>query len=458
MRRGQFPVSSLPAWCGLNDVTFYDVEVAKVEDRGYGLVAERDLFNEDDNVEIPTLLTIPKDLVLCTEAVEEHARENKDFRQLLDVAGRQSARGDILLFLMAQLVLSSPDYTSGQGASTPWSQYFSLLPTDVPVPTMWTESELSLLRGTSLETAVAAKLAALTKEFDVIRAKTENIPQWYELLSIDEEITVSDWILLDALYRSRSLGLPKSGESMVPCLDLVNHSNSATAYFEETGKDEVALLLRSGSKVPQGSEVTIDYGTDKSAAEMLFSYGFIDEQSAAKSMVLRLESMDDDPLSKAKLHVFGAPPVLEIKDTDSGVPQWSAPFAYLMCLNQEDGLDFRVLQETDGTRHLRMFWQDIDITDQSDTIKDRIDKHELRQVFQLRTVMVVLEVLNQRISGIVASETIPGLARASVWHAAAHLKRVESELLERTLQELENQVSPSPSSSNLNPGIEPPAF
>ncbi len=42
------------------------------------------------------------------------------------------------------------------------------------------------------------------------------------------------------------LELPRSGESMVPCLDMVNHSAKPTAYYEENAKDEVALLLRPG--------------------------------------------------------------------------------------------------------------------------------------------------------------------------------------------------------------------
>lgn len=93
MRRGHFSPNDLPAWCVLNDVTFIDVKVADISGRGYGLVAERDLVNEDDNVELPTLLTVPRDLILSAEGVEEYAKENKNFRQLLDTAGHQVSTG-----------------------------------------------------------------------------------------------------------------------------------------------------------------------------------------------------------------------------------------------------------------------------------------------------------------------------------------------------------------------------
>ncbi|KAI0143944.1 SET domain-containing protein [Hypoxylon sp. NC0597] len=442
MRRGRFSLDDLPAWCVLNDVTFVDVKVANINGRGYGLIADRDLANEDENVELPALLAVPKDLVLSTEGVEEYAKENKDFRLLLNIAGHKSTRGDILLFLMGQLVLSSPDYNGGLGPSTPWTQYFSLLPSQVPTPTMWTEPELSLLKGTSLESAVSAKLTVLTKEFDDLRAKAADLPYWNELLSIDESITIQDWILLDALYRSRSLGLPKSGESMVPCLDLVNHSSKATAYFDENSTGDVTLNLRKGCTVSRGEEVTINYGRDKSPAEMLFSYGFIDSDSTSRSLVLPLEPLDDDPLAAAKLHAFGTSPKLELVEDENGIPHWSAPFVYLMCLNEEDGLQFRVLQETDGSRHLKMFWQDVDVTHAPNTVKDLIRGHELYQVFELRVITVILNIIQQQFQELSDSQGRAKAAesvREEIWQAVSHLKSLETSILEKSLRALDEQ-------------------
>ncbi|KAI0134546.1 SET domain-containing protein [Xylariales sp. AK1849] len=442
MRRGEFSLNALPAWCAFNDVNFIDVNVADVEGRGYGLVAERGLRNDHDNVEVPTLLTIPKDLVLSAEAVDEYAKVDKNFRDLLEATGHQSHRGDILLFLLVQLILSSPDYTGPKGVHSPWTQYFSLLPAQVPVPTMWTESEVSHLRGTSLESAVAAKLSALTKEFDELRAKCDDIPFWYDILCAEELVTIHDWVLLDALYRSRSLDLPRSGESMVPCLDLVNHSRAASAYFEEDQKDQVALLLRTGSAVLAGSEITIDYGQGKSAAEMLFSYGFIDADTPASSIVLPLEALDDDPLAKAKLHVFGATPTLRIEDAEDGIPNWAAPFIYLLCLNEEDGIRFGLLQEIDGTRHLKLYWQEEDVTDKAGEFENLISGHDLCPVFHLRAITVILETIQQQVGSLEAhhdTSRISGLARAEILQTALQLREAELDLLQRSLQALENQ-------------------
>ncbi|KAI0514567.1 hypothetical protein F5B22DRAFT_647606 [Xylaria bambusicola] len=415
---------------------FGPVNVGAIEDRGLGLITEIHLNNEND--ELAALLTIPRELILSAAGIEEYARESKDFRQLLDVAGHQSLRSDILLFLLTQLVLSSPDYKGGQGAVTAWTQYVKLLPTKVPVPTMWSEHELSLLRGTSLESAVSAKLATLAKEFSHIRDTISDLPQWTALVEADE-ITLRDWILLDALYRSRSLALPRSGEAMVPCLDLVNHSSPATAYFEESSEDEVLLLLRKDANVLKSNEITIDYGHDKSAAEMLFSYGFIDPVSTAKSILLPVEPMADDPLAKAKLYAFGSAPTLKITDNENGVPKWDAPFIYLMCLNDEDGLHFRVLQENDGSQDLRMFWQDTDITREAGTIETLIKGHELCQVFRLRAATVALQMIQQQVEILRKNSAPTGHERSHVVLAALKLRAIEKDLLERALEVLEQE-------------------
>jgi len=68
-------------------------------------------------------------------------------------------------------------------------------------------------------------MGALLREFETLREETADIlwcqNYWWE----DEVLQYSDWLLVDALYRSRCLELPKAGESMVPCLDLAvrNH-------------------------------------------------------------------------------------------------------------------------------------------------------------------------------------------------------------------------------------------
>ncbi|KAH8626373.1 hypothetical protein IG631_18391 [Alternaria alternata] len=68
-----------------------------------------------------------------------------------------------------------------------------------------------------------------------------------------------DWMRVDAMYRSRALEFPGTGDSMVPCVDMANHaSGDATAALYETdGNGNGLLLLREGKHVEPGEEVTI---------------------------------------------------------------------------------------------------------------------------------------------------------------------------------------------------------
>jgi hypothetical protein len=87
----ELPIDALPAWARLNDIAFIDIKVVNTEGKGYGVVCERKLSTEEGTFDLPTLLTVPHSLVLNGEAVNEYAKEDRNFRQLLDVAGHRVA-------------------------------------------------------------------------------------------------------------------------------------------------------------------------------------------------------------------------------------------------------------------------------------------------------------------------------------------------------------------------------
>ncbi|KAH8796774.1 hypothetical protein BGZ57DRAFT_920492 [Hyaloscypha finlandica] len=404
MHREKLLITALPAWCKLNDVNFLD---SRVEDlggsKGFGLVTERAL-NSKGTFDIPTLLTVPRDLILCAEAVEEHGKADQHFRRLLDAAGGKSLRGDVLLFLLMQMTIGSPNRSQNVGLSTAWTAYANMLADVVPVPSMWSEEERILLLGTSLETAVNAKLAALLREFEALREQTATISWCKKCWWDNEALQFEDWILVDAWYRSRCLELPGIGECMVPVLDMVNHSSQPNAYFEHTSSNGVSLLMRPNMVLEVDSEITISYGTSKSEAEMLFSYGFIDEQSTNKSLALTLEPFPDDPLGKAKKAVFAGPPLLRIY-VDQDEIKWECPFLFLMLLNEEDGLEFRMLQQTDGSRsQLKVFWQGSDKSDATETFESLISSHPLSDVFKLRAIALLQDRIRRQLERLYESE------------------------------------------------------
>jgi hypothetical protein len=387
----------------------------------------------------------------------------------------------VLLFLLVQTVLASRPSHADVGLSNPWTEYLKFLPETVLVPTLWTEDERVLLRGTSLEAAVAAKISALDAEFELIREKSSDIIAWNDLLWIEGvHVSFTDWIRLDALYRSRCLELPRAGESMVPCIDMINHSATPSAYYDENTKDEVVLLPRPGVGISKDDEITISYGDAKSAAEMLFSYGFIDPASSADSLVLPLNPFPDDPLAKAKLVAFGEAPKIHVarqgreegEEEEGGTSTstntsttnnnknepvgWTSPFAHLMCVNEEDGLEFRVLQQTDGARQLRVFWQEEDVTDRTSDFETLVRTHPLAAVLRLRVVTVVqggLQAQLERLASTSTSSAIPDAGAADADPVAGQerredcvrfatvLREIETKILEDAIEGLEGEVS-----------------
>ncbi|KAK4122411.1 SET domain-containing protein [Parathielavia appendiculata] len=436
------PIEDLPAWAHLNDVTFHSVKVTNTEGKGYGVISTRDIEATEGTPDVPSLLTVPHDLVLNAAAVDEFAKEDRNFRHLLDAIGHRGTRADVLLFLLVQTALVSRHGHPPVGVSNPWRIYLQFLPKSVPVPTLWNEDERLLLRGTSLEAAVDAKITALDAEFGLIQEKSSDIVSWNEILWHDGSVSFTDYIRLDALYRSRCVELPRSGESMVPCLDMTNHAVTPSAYYEESRNNEVILLPRPGLSISKGDEVTISYGDDKSAAEMLFSYGFIDPQSATDSLVLPLTPFPDDPLAKAKLVAFGQAPQIRVARDENGAIWWGSQFAYLMCVNEEDGLEFRVLQDTDGGQQLRVFWQQEDVTDRTSRFEEMVWTHPFSAVFRLRVVTVVQETIQtqlERLRSTTPPDSPSSLQHEDCFRMAMLLRQIETDILEGAIKTLEEE-------------------
>lgn len=77
------PVDTLPVWAAFNSVSFDGVNIGPLpgkEDRGSTVIAKRSLKGHDE----PPLMTIPRDLILSLDRIQEHAKSDSDFRAVLD--------------------------------------------------------------------------------------------------------------------------------------------------------------------------------------------------------------------------------------------------------------------------------------------------------------------------------------------------------------------------------------
>jgi len=330
-------------------------------------------------------------------------------------------------------------------------RYIKFLPEEL-LPTFWNSDERYLLTGTTLQPAVDAKLRSLQREYENLRNATENI-RWCSKYWWDNEnglLDFDDWRQVDAMYRSRALEYPGIGDAMVPCIDMVNHAadNETAALYETDDQSNAILLLRDGFEVKQGSEVTITYGDDKGACEMIFSYGFIDNAmiESAKEMFLGLEMPSDDPLGPAKLRVSTAAPGVKITDK-GGKVEWYSEFVWLIIVNEEDGLDFEILQTTDGSRELQISWKGEEMGDVT-KLRDILEKEVLWDVYRLRAAAIIQQRVESQLNTLrefnKEAETIEYGEGTSIrdrpFELAAKLHELENELVWKAGLSLEKEV------------------
>ena len=307
-----------------------------------------------------------------------------------------------------QITSSSAGIPVKIGASNPWAEYVKFLPSEYPLPTFWNEAERKLFHGTSLSPALEAKLKSLDREFTHLRESTKDIEwckYWWD--ADVGRLSFNDWKTVDAMFRSRALDLPGTGHAMVPYIDMANHASGegTVALYDTDANGNGILVLRDGKRLQVGEEVTITYGDEKGACEMLFSYGFIegnmhgedvdDDILSTREMFLGIDIPDDDPLKHAKRLAFDAPTGFRIFSRD-GDYEWEGPFVWLSCINEEDGLSFQVLQLNNGERELKAAWNVVEIQG-IQMLEKCLQTDPLWDIFQLRATVLVQNRIKRQI-------------------------------------------------------------
>lgn len=324
------------------------------------------------------------------------------------------------------------------GISNAFSEYVKYLPAQFPIPTFWDETDLSLLVGTSLHEALMSKVKTLNQEFSQLQKSTTSI-DWCQMYWWDSEcgrLTFDDWKQVDAIYRSRALDLPGTGHATVPVIDMANHASGekTTALYETDSDGNAILLLREGKRLTLGQEVTITYGDEKGACEMLFSYGFLESSVAsAKVLFLSLDIPDDDPLKLAKKAFFQSAPGFRVFERGGDV-KWEGCFVWLICVNEEDGLQFRLLQDHDGPKTLQASWNDQEIEEDTD-FKVFLEETPLWDVFQLRAITTLQSRVEEQLLQLeksksnVADVLESGVCNKSTTDSVMKLRDLEESLL-----------------------------
>ncbi|RDI83379.1 hypothetical protein Vi05172_g6509 [Venturia inaequalis] len=455
------PITSLQPWAQFNGISFNGITCTSIPNSGSGIVATRDLrsaSNEDASSEAP-LMIIPKELVLSLERVRMLALADRDLNEVLEAVGGfgRTTRGAIMIFLLTQATIAHPDLKETRiGTRTPFVEYIKFLPSE-RLPTLWSSDERYLLTSTTLLPATDAKLRSLQREFEEFHAATEKVTwcakTWWNAES-QVSLTFDDWKEIDSMYRSRALEYPGIGDAMVPGVDMANHKagRETKALYEADGEGNALLLLRGGGVVGKGGEVSITYGDSKGACEMVFSYGFIDRamfsNGDAGELFLNLEMMGDDPLAMAKKRVSTAVPGVKLTSHgESGKVEWFSEFVYLVIVNEEDGLEFKVLQTTDGSRELEVSWKGTPLPDIS-LLPSLLEVEELYPVFQLRAAAIIQARVEEQLNNMESfGEELQSVGfgegtgiREGVREMAVTLHRLEKELCRKASEALAREV------------------
>lgn len=330
------------------------------------------------------------------------------------------------------------------------------------MPTFYTDNEIDLLYGTSLDGALKQKFRSLDREYDLLREKTGNI-DWCSRVWWDDDtghLTFDDWKTVDAMYRSRALDMPGIGHATVPCIDMANHASGekTVAVYEGDGQGNAVLQLREGKKLIKGDEITITYGDEKGACEMIFSYGFLEDTMAtAEQIFLDLDIPDDDPLRMAKKMSCKDAPGFRLH-MESGEIGWEGDFLWWICVNEEDGLDFRVLQTNNGSRELRASWKGQELH-AGVTLRSVLSGEPMWDIFHLRAIVTLQQRVERQMMELQEGEAfVHGGASqsdvsADVLSLIVRLRELESALLEKAYGHFENQVCRDPSKSRRSAAL-----
>ena len=339
------------------------------------------------------------------------------------------------------------------GVQNPWIEYIKFIPDELTIPTFFTEDERKCLWGTSLEHHLAAKTKSLDREFAAFQNATKSL-DWCEPWWNSEHgcLTIKDWKIVDAMYRSRAMDFEEYGLCLVPVMDMANHSGLdafRAMYNIEESTHDACLSLEENKSVNAGEEITIMYGLYRGAADSVFSYGFIEEDlPTASSMFLGVNLPEDDPLALAKVSALDikngfkiyTPPTTE-------TPAWSSPFIWAMCINEEDGLKLQLEIVNDSEKRLRVTWKGQSIENQYD-LETHLRTDYFWDLFQLRAYTIVHERIEDEIRlrtqlfNRPAEEKRPRSIdeNSPVWSLAENLRKLELDLLRKAAEEFFQKV------------------
>eukprot|EP01018_Ginkgo_biloba_P038228 Gb_38065 [translate_table: standard] len=288
-----------------------------------GLVAQRNISPGEVVLEVPKKLWISMDTVNASEI------------------------GKLCQGLRPWVAISLFILREKSNLGSPWSPYLNILPETLDSPMFWSEEELAELRGTQLLSTVSGYKDYVENEF--LKVQKEIIVPNRHLFNF--AVTQEDFLWAFGMLRSRAFP-PLTGDNLalVPFADLVNHGFHITA--EEPSWErrqsglfsrQEALAVRSPVAFKSGEQVVMQYGMNKSNAQLALDYGIVENgitNGSREVFTLTLEIAESDPFFADKLDIAELNGMETIKyfdiTGDQGVPEAILTFLRLLALGGTD--------------------------------------------------------------------------------------------------------------------------
>ncbi|KAK1001484.1 hypothetical protein LTR54_008380 [Friedmanniomyces endolithicus] len=388
----QLPPEAFLPWAKLNDIAFSLVLPGVSMGKGGALLASNELNSNHGTPQ--ALITVPRPLILSLERVNEHAKVDKDFREVLESLGEfgRSQRG----------VITASDFYSGHGGISTYADGGRRRREAQSSPFCLSKSPCLVHICPNVRHVPLSRLG---------------LP-WY-------------WPLHGTVYRPRQ---PRRRSSY---------------YSHEDGDGNAILLLRDGKSVAKGDEVTITYGDEKGACEMMFSYGFLEpERQSAETLFLSLGIPDDDPYRGAKMNFADCAPGVKLIDAGDGDIDWKGDFVWLLCVSEEDGLHFDLARTVDGEEEVHAFFGDHELMGGAQELHAVLGKTEMWDVYRLRAATILQQRVFEQMQILYGTQeeveaTMHGEGtdvRDRCYEQAMQLRKLEMELLNRAYEDFELQT------------------
>ncbi|CAN4124518.1 unnamed protein product [Withania somnifera] len=317
------PVQTFWKWlCDEGVVSIKTPVKPGIVQEGLGLVTKRDVAKGE------TVLGVPRKFWINTDTVKES--------EIGNVCTGLEPWICLALFLIREKLRDD----------SKWKFYMGVLPHCTDSTIYWSEEELSEIQGTQLLSTTMSVKDYVQNEFqkveeEVILGNKQLFPS---------PITVDDFFWAFGILRSRAFSrVGNQNLMLVPFADLANHSAKVTTedHIHEVGGPaglfswDLLFSFQSPLELKAGEQFLIQYGLNKSNADMAIGYGFIEPSSARDTFSLTLEISKSDDFHRDKLDIAEANGLGETANFDirlgQSLPPALFPYLRLVALGGTDG-------------------------------------------------------------------------------------------------------------------------